>query len=298
MTGIPADCEILFYEVLGPLDENPDAHTLVFLHGIAGSTAAWGEPFRALAAEHRLIFLDCLGFGNSPKPKIAYTVSQHLAALKATLQHLQRLHGFQGVSLVGHSMGALLAAHWAVLWAEPLELKAVALLSLPVYGSAEEASKQVAASSLFNKWMALETPAARAVCWLMCRLRPVLMPVMPFFLSDLPPAVARDSLKHTWWSYSGSLREVVLNSRAGLLIQTLLSRGQCLGFVHGVHDGLAPFENLLQVFQRQASVSATTNSKQPENWMGQYELLKLQGGHDIVFQQAPECAAFIKRLSA
>ena len=281
--------ETLFSEVLGPLDGNPEADTLVFLHGIAGSTAAWGEAFRGLAANRRVILLDCLGFGNSPKPHVAYTVDQHLAALNATVSALQARHGFQRLSLIGHSMGALLAAHWAVAWAGPVQLRTVVLLSLPVYESQAQASRQVAASSLFNKWMALETPAARAVCWLMCRLRPALMPVMPYFLSDLPPAVARDSLKHTWWSYSGSLREVVLGSRAGALIKTLYLRGCCLGFVHGVNDVLAPLDNLLQVFNALPKQAGLEN---------QFEFLQLQGGHDIVFQQAPACVAFIEKMTA
>jgi pimeloyl-ACP methyl ester carboxylesterase len=283
MNGSNASGELLFSEVLGPLNGDPNALTLVFLHGIAGSSAAWGDTFRALAAKHRVVLLDCLGFGNSPKPKVAYTVEQHLAAFSATLLNLHVTHGLQQLVLVGHSMGAILAAHWAVAWKEPFPLKAVVLLSLPVYESAEQASRQVAASSLFNKWMALETPAARTVCWLMCRLRPALMPLMPYFLSDLPPAVARDSLKHTWWSYSGSLREVVLGSRAAVLIQTLHQRGCAFGFVHGVRDVLAPIKNLLQAI----------NALQPANT---HAFLQLEGGHDIVFQQAPACVEFIESL--
>ncbi|MCE2680417.1 MAG: alpha/beta fold hydrolase [Burkholderiales bacterium] len=276
--------ELLFSEVLGPLNGDPNAITLVFLHGIAGSTAAWGDTFRSLAAKHRVVLLDCLGFGNSPKPKVAYTVKQHLDALSTTLLNLHAIHGLQQLVLVGHSMGAILAAHWAVEWKEPFHLKSVVLLSLPVYESAQQASRQVAASSLFNKWMALETPAARTVCWLMCRLRPALMPLMPYFLNDLPPAVARDSLKHTWWSYSGSLREVVLGSRAAALIQTLHQRGCAFGFVHGVGDVLAPIENLLQAIQ----------TLQPAT---SHELLQLEGGHDIVFKHAPACVQFISKMA-
>jgi len=287
--------EPLFSEVLGPLDGNPQAKTLVFLHGIAGSTAAWGAPFRALATRHRVILLDCLGFGNSPKPKSDYTVGEHLAALSSTLRNLEKTHGFRSLTLVGHSMGALLAAHWAVTWAEPVELKSVVLLSLPVYKSAQEASQQVAASSLFNKWMALETPAAREVCWLLCLLRPVLMPMMPFFLPGLPPAVARDSLKHTWWSYSGSLREVVLGSRAGVLIQALQQQRQCVGFVHGVDDVLAPFENLLRVFKLSSLQAETSVERCTLGLNSHFQLLRLQGGHDIVFEQAPACVTFIEQ---
>ena len=52
-----------------------------------------------------LVLVDLLGFGQSPKPAIAYTLDDHLMALHATLTGL----GIARAHLVGHSMGGLVS---------------------------------------------------------------------------------------------------------------------------------------------------------------------------------------------
>src|SRR5215208_2424016 len=49
------------------------AETIVFLPGFAGSHTVWNSDFHALSAQYRLIFIDTLGFGRSPKPAIEYS---------------------------------------------------------------------------------------------------------------------------------------------------------------------------------------------------------------------------------
>lgn len=188
---------------------------IVFLHGLAGSTASWGKPFLSLAVDHDLLLVDLLGFGRSPKPAIEYSLEDHLLALRQTLQQ----QGLQRPHIVGHSMGALLALAYAARY--PNEVGRVVLLALPWYATEEEARRRIAEQSLFNRWLALETPLAHLACTVMCRIRPWLMPLMPHVLRDVPAEVAKDVLRHNWLSYSRTLKHLIIGLRpAAMLPQT------------------------------------------------------------------------------
>lgn len=256
------------------------APLVVLVHGIAGSMAAWGQVLRTqLNPVAHVLVIDCLGFGDSPKPDAPYTPSRHVAALHATLRHALRSHHCGPIYLVGHSMGALLVAQWMVSFRQaekhvpdtPVPSGAV-LLSMPIFRSEADATRAVGATSAFNRWMALETPLARATCWLMCRIRPWLMPVMPRLLPDLPPEVARDSLKHTWKSYSGSLREVVLRSDGRTLLQALLDMQCPLLMLHGTSDQTAPADHVR---------NALAELRQP--CPGAVHVQWVEGAHDLPF---------------
>ncbi len=254
---------------LGPAD----APTLVFLHGLAGSTASWGPVFHRLAGPYRVMLVDALGFGRSPKPPLGYTVADHLAALDATLRH----HGVAHAHWVGHSMGALLALAYAS--EHPAQVDGLVLMALPWYRNEGDARRQIARQSLFNRWLALETPVARVACWAMCHLRPWLMPWMPRFLPGVPPEVARDTLRHTWLSYSRTMRHVVIGSTP----QAWLARypGPVL-FIQGLRDDTAPLAAVL------AGVGPS----------GQAAVDTLDAGHDMVFTHAEVLADRVARFAA
>ncbi len=89
--------------------DNPDV--VVLLHGIASEGAAW-RPLseRIDTRKHRLIVLDLLGFGQSPRPSHArYDADDHARAVLHTLQRC----GVRRATLIGHSMGCLVAVHLA-----------------------------------------------------------------------------------------------------------------------------------------------------------------------------------------
>lgn len=81
--------------------------TYVFLHGIGNSLQAWGEVIEKLPPDVRIIGIDLLGFGKSPKPRWAvYDAKTQARSVGVTL-FSKRL--VQQPILVGHSMGALVA---------------------------------------------------------------------------------------------------------------------------------------------------------------------------------------------
>lgn len=248
------------------------APTVLFIPGMVGSSASWTAPFRALARNRRLLLVDLLGFGYSPKPEDAdYSLDDHLQALRSTL----RARGVIQVDVVGHSMGALLALAYAARF--PNEVRRIALLGMPWYRDEMEARHTIARSSLFNRLLALDTPLAHFACTLMCLLRPVLLPLMPWFMRNVPPMVARDALRHRWWSYSRTLKHLIIESQPPDWLRGL--RPPVL-FVHGTRDGVALLSNLKQGLADHADAV----------------LEELDAGHDLIFTHAQAIASHLDRF--
>src|SRR5688572_30395094 len=86
---------------------------VVLLHGIASSSVTFEYVVPLVTERHRAVAIDLLGFGGSPAPEGAgYTIEEHVAALRRTVRKL-RLRQFV---LVGHSLGALIAARYAATY--------------------------------------------------------------------------------------------------------------------------------------------------------------------------------------
>lgn len=105
-----------------------DGPPVVLLHGIASSSVTFEYVVPLVTGRHRAVSIDLLGFGASPAPaEAAYTIEEHVAALDRTLRRL-RLRRFV---LVGHSMGALIAARYAATHRKAVTR--LVLVSPPVY---------------------------------------------------------------------------------------------------------------------------------------------------------------------
>jgi pimeloyl-ACP methyl ester carboxylesterase len=112
--------------VAGDVGEGP---VVVLVHGIASSSATFSELVPLLAAHHRCISIDLLGFGQSPSPEGAtYTIEEHVDALAVTIASLKLRAPFE---LVGHSMGGLISARYAAMW--PSAVSKLILVSPPIY---------------------------------------------------------------------------------------------------------------------------------------------------------------------
>jgi pimeloyl-ACP methyl ester carboxylesterase len=102
---------------------------VVMIHGIASSSVTFDNVVPLIAARHRVVAIDLLGFGGSPAPDDAeYTIEEHVAALARTLDALRLAHPFV---LVGHSMGSLIASRYAARHGS--RLSRLVLVSPPIY---------------------------------------------------------------------------------------------------------------------------------------------------------------------
>jgi pimeloyl-ACP methyl ester carboxylesterase len=74
---------------------------IVLLHCYSCSLHWWDELAPILAARHRVIRVDLLGFGGSQKPSSGYAIEDQAGLVAGALDQL----GVQGAVVVGHSMG-------------------------------------------------------------------------------------------------------------------------------------------------------------------------------------------------
>ncbi|MBW3537923.1 alpha/beta hydrolase [Candidatus Parcubacteria bacterium] len=178
---------------------------VVLLHGLTGSSSYWCKLAPQLALTRRVVALDLLGFGRSPKPRdVGYTLADHTASVAATLDGLKLP---EPLVLVGHSLGALIALHYAAVY--PRQVARLVLVAPPVYGSPGEARHYIRRSRSLPGFM-LYGRFAQLACTTYCHFfNPLSRRLAPLYLPDLPKPVAAATTDHTWRSYSNSLLNVL-----------------------------------------------------------------------------------------
>lgn len=104
---------------------------VVLLHGLAASKTIWRPLLRYLPPEqYHTIVPDLLGFGDSPRPQWnTYTVDEHARMVVAFLKKQKVL---RPITLVGHSMGCLVAVHIATT--HPEMVRQLILYEPPLLG--------------------------------------------------------------------------------------------------------------------------------------------------------------------
>lgn len=103
--------------------------TYVFIHGIGNTLHSWDEVVYGMPHDVRLIGVDLLGFGQSPKPVWAiYDAKTQARSVALTLLAIPFM---QQPIIVGHSLGALVAVEVARCY--PLLPKRLVLCSPPFY---------------------------------------------------------------------------------------------------------------------------------------------------------------------
>jgi pimeloyl-ACP methyl ester carboxylesterase len=129
------------YTLHAHVDQKPKkpVATVLFIHGIGNSGAAWDSVVDKLPNNIHVISIDLLGFGNSPRPSWAiYNAKTQARSVLATLLKLQAK---QPLIVVGHSLGALVAVELARRY--PLMIRSLVLASPPFYRVATDTPGQL-----------------------------------------------------------------------------------------------------------------------------------------------------------
>jgi pimeloyl-ACP methyl ester carboxylesterase len=99
--------------------QRPNGRTVVLLHGKNFCGATWGGAARALSgAGYRVIVPDQIGFCKSSKPRAAQYSFEMLATFT---RRLLESRGIPRATIVGHSMGGMLAMRYAILYPAAVE---------------------------------------------------------------------------------------------------------------------------------------------------------------------------------
>ncbi len=202
--------------------------TIVFLPGLGGTTRYWEQRVIPLQGRYRIVLVDLLGFGNSPKPWIRYDVDAHVDALHRALEDLGP------ISIVGHSLGAMLAVAYAARY--HAQIQSMTLIGLPYFGSARHAYKYLRHGPVRGGYFYTNTLLAIAVCIF---TRRVIGWLLPYVLKRFPKEVAEDLVKHTWRSSTSSLWSVVYGYDLRRDFRDLEKRIRVL-LIHGAQDVIAP----------------------------------------------------------
>lgn len=206
--------------------------TLVFLPGVGGTTRYWASRVAPLAAGRRLLFVDLLGFGRSPKPWTTYTVERHVAELHRVLA------GRGPVTLVGHSFGAIAAVAYAAR--HPEQVDALALLNLPNFGGEERALEYFRARPSADRWVMTNVVLASVACVVTRRL---MRRLLPRLAPGMPRDVLEDYVLHTWRSATSTMWEGVY--RYDLAHDAAaLPRALPVLLLHGERDPTAPLDGV------------------------------------------------------
>lgn len=92
-----------------PIDKG-NGKVLILIHGIESSGNYWSQLIEPLTESYRVVAIDLLGFGDSPKPlNIAYSLDDQIEALERTLN----AHNINKFEIAAHSYGCMVALGFA-----------------------------------------------------------------------------------------------------------------------------------------------------------------------------------------
>ena len=100
------DLQVFDSPATGP---GPEGAPIVLIHCYGCSSQWWNPILPLLNERHRVIRIDLIGHGGSEKPQSGYEIESQSAAVAEALNAL----GVQGATVVGHSLGGIVATSLA-----------------------------------------------------------------------------------------------------------------------------------------------------------------------------------------
>jgi pimeloyl-ACP methyl ester carboxylesterase len=209
--------------------------TIILLHGIATSSASWNNLVPYLRNNYKCITIDLLGFGQSPKPNwYSYTPDEHVKNIQYTIKKLKLKDPYV---LIGHSMGGLLALHYAKR--HPNMIKQLVMLSPPIYLTKSDAEKAR------KVWR--DTIYAMAYKYIRTHKKFTLKGVRGLkvlALKNNPFSITED----TWIAFSKSLEECIEKQN---VVKDLEQINIPISIYYGTLDQLLIRKNIRSVFTKQ-----------------------------------------------
>jgi pimeloyl-ACP methyl ester carboxylesterase len=215
--------------------------TLVLIHGVAGSLHIWDPIVERLSASFRVVRMDLLGYGHSPKPHLKYTPLTHVEAIRATLKE----NGIKPpYNLIGLSMGVNLALEYASRW--PEEVDSFIGIGFPYYPT-----EQAALKGLHNNiWtrLSIEHPIIAQlfippIWWLGYHN------IIPTgsFTKIYSPLMSHETLLNPYYVFKSSLLYCMVKNQQTGLLKSIGNKKRL--FIHGSEDVWASPEEVAQAIE-------------------------------------------------
>ncbi|EIA07150.1 alpha/beta fold hydrolase [Flavobacterium frigoris] len=234
---------LLNYEILGS-----GTTKLILIHGLTGSKNYWKRDLDSITKTHKLLLIDLLGFGESPKPNSSYSLSVQLNALEKIIKK----EGFNDEKkiIAGHSMGAIISL--ALLEKHPNWFTAGVFISIPVYIDKDEFKR------IMSKHSFMDRISTSKFSKYICMIHPVFMS-SAFKPANLTDDVYEDAKKHHWQSFNYSLNEVIVKTDLFALVKNIKDKDVL--FIHGKKDTTAPIENTLSLSKEFTNAKIVTSNE-------------------------------------
>ena len=206
---------------------------VLLLHGLGATGDSFGAEFDGLAATHRIVVPDLLGFGQSlDETRARFTPEDHLEALE---ELLHQVDASDGPLIIGaHSMGVALALRFADRHAG--RVQRVVCWGAPLYDDHDETQNAITKSGLMARLFVADTAWARGLCRWNCRHRFAAGWVAAAATPMLPIPIARAAALHTWDAYRAAITGLVLGTKWNELLNRLAGHQIPLRFVWGSND--------------------------------------------------------------
>lgn len=220
--------------------------------GVVSTSAPGKTPWPTAGVSS---FRTCSGSGTPTGQRTSRVTAldAHLDALDEMAIALQ----LTGPSTVaGHSMGAVLALHWAAR--RQAQVERVIAMSAPLYLSPAEGYAHIRGLGRLEATMALDTTVSRATCAWMCRHRTAAGWVAAGLKPHLPVPVARRGTLHTWLAYLASMKHVVLHSGWPTAMSTLAAAIPVL-FAAGDRDPVPVTRRAAQLARQYPTVTSVSH---------------------------------------
>lgn len=253
---------------------------LVLLPGIAASESYFGAAYDRLGEVATVVVIDPLGFGSSMDGGVStdsFALEEHLAAITGALRALDLDR--RPLHVAGHSMGASLAIQWAA--ASEGDIRTVVAFDAPLFRTRAEADERVRHMGWFEALLSTG-PLAHAVCAWMCRHRSAASVIAVALNPTMPAAIARDGVKHTWFSYIQSFEALVAADTWTGPVAALSDRGVPLLLVDGLTDPVPVPGRARALAAEFAGVTASTH----------------RGGHGLPLSSPGWCSDLLYRQVA
>ncbi len=245
---------------------------LVLLHGLVSTGDVFGAAFDQLAATHRMVVPDLLGFGRSmDESRSCFAVEAHLDALDQMAARSGLLD--RRWTIGAHSMGSALALRWAARHIDRVDR--VVCWGAPIYASPEAARTQISGTAM-TRLFVLDTRWAERACAMSCRHRAVAGWVAAGLEPTLPVPIARAASLHTWPAYRDAMRYLVIETDWAGLLSDLSTNGTTVELVWGSQDRTGDLR------YAQSLVAETSNA---------YASFVEGGGHHLPMTHPNQCRA-------
>jgi len=178
----------------------------LLLHGLGATGRTWGSGVERLAERGVLFIPDLLGWGGSiDMSRQSFTLEEHMVALDNALEAAGL--SSHRLAIGGHSMGAMLALRYAARHVDRVER--VVTWGAPMYA---DIGRTIEEMGWMPRLFAMDGRPAQLACRLMCAQRGAAARMATIARPDVPGPLAAASVEHTWASYGGSLRSLVIDN--------------------------------------------------------------------------------------